>query len=95
MYRCAFIAAAVHEPVLQVLRRAYEHQDIALAAKLAVWSDLSADELRAARDAANPTGRIGRPEEFGAACAFLASVHAGYIVGQNILMDGGETRMNF
>jgi NAD(P)-dependent dehydrogenase (short-subunit alcohol dehydrogenase family) len=30
-----------------------------------------------------------RPEEFGAACAFLCSAHAGYITGQNIFMDGG------
>ena len=34
-------------------------------------------------------GRVGRPEELGAACAFLASVHAGYITAQNLLMDGG------
>jgi 3-oxoacyl-[acyl-carrier protein] reductase len=29
------------------------------------------------------------PDEFGAMCAFLCSVHTGYITGQNILMDGG------
>lgn len=40
-------------------------------------------------EAANPTGRVGRPEEFGAVCAFLASRHAGYLTGQNILLDGG------
>lgn len=47
----------------------------------------------AALDAARasvPTGRVGMPDEFGAMCAFLCSVHAGYIVGQNILMDGGQ-----
>jgi 3-oxoacyl-[acyl-carrier protein] reductase len=47
----------------------------------------------AALDAARagiPTGRVGRPDEFGAMCAFLCSAHAGYIVGQNILMDGGQ-----
>ncbi|HKF63165.1 MAG TPA: SDR family oxidoreductase, partial [Dongiaceae bacterium] len=33
--------------------------------------------------------RFGRPPEFGAACAFLCSVHAGYITGQNWLLDGG------
>jgi len=38
---------------------------------------------------ANPTGRVGRPEEFGAMCAVLASAHAGYITGQNLLLDGG------
>jgi 3-oxoacyl-[acyl-carrier protein] reductase len=38
----------------------------------------------------NPVaGRVGRPEEMGAMCAFLCSQHAGYITGQNILMDGG------
>lgn len=37
----------------------------------------------------NPAGRFGRPEEFGEACAFLCGVHAGFITGQNILLDGG------
>ncbi|WP_258087324.1 SDR family oxidoreductase [Xenorhabdus bovienii] len=36
-----------------------------------------------------PAGRFGTPEEFGAYCAFLCSVYAGYITGQNILIDGG------
>lgn len=36
-----------------------------------------------------PAGRIGHPDEFGAACAFLCSAQAGFIVGQNILLDGG------
>lgn len=39
--------------------------------------------------AAVPAGRFGQRDEFGAVCAFLCSVHAGYIVGQNILQDGG------
>ena len=33
---------------------------------------------------------FGRPEEFGATCAFIASAHAGYMTGQNILLDGGS-----
>lgn len=37
-----------------------------------------------------PAGRYGTSEEFGATCAFLCSQHAGYIVGQNILLDGGD-----
>ena len=37
----------------------------------------------------SPRGRYGTAEEFGAACAFLCSVHAGFIVGQNWLLDGG------
>jgi 3-oxoacyl-[acyl-carrier protein] reductase len=36
-----------------------------------------------------PAGRAGLPEEFGAACAFLCSASAGYITGQNLLLDGG------
>lgn len=43
----------------------------------------------AARNAANPTGRIGTVEEFGATCAFMCSTYVGYMVGQNILLDGG------
>ena len=35
-------------------------------------------------------GRLGRPEEFGAACAFLCSAHAGFISGQNLQLDGGS-----
>jgi len=46
-------------------------------------------ELEKLRTEANPAKRFGTIEEFGAACAFLASVHAGYITGQNLLMDGG------
>jgi 3-oxoacyl-[acyl-carrier protein] reductase len=37
----------------------------------------------------NPTRRFGTPAEFGALCAFICSMHAGYINGQNLLMDGG------
>ena len=37
-----------------------------------------------------PVKRIGRPEEFGALCLFIASEYAGYMTGQSILLDGGE-----
>jgi 3-oxoacyl-[acyl-carrier protein] reductase len=47
------------------------------------------DEVAASRQATNPTGRFGQPAEFGHVCAFLCSVHAGYMTGQNILLDGG------
>ena len=46
------------------------------------------DEL-AARAKAWPTGRPGEPAEFGDACAFLCAASSGYIVGQNLLLDGG------
>jgi 3-oxoacyl-[acyl-carrier protein] reductase len=49
----------------------------------------TAEEVMAERAAANPAGRAGDPAEFGATCAFLCSAHAGFITGQNILMDGG------
>jgi 3-oxoacyl-[acyl-carrier protein] reductase len=47
------------------------------------------EQVRAERAGANPAGRFGDPLEFGALCAFLASSHAGYITGQNFLIDGG------
>jgi 3-oxoacyl-[acyl-carrier protein] reductase len=49
----------------------------------------SVDEVMNARKAAIPARRLGTPEEFGAACAFLCSQQASYITGQNILTDGG------
>ena len=42
------------------------------------------------RAEANPAKRYGDPKELGAYCAFLCSVHAGYISGQNLLIDGGS-----
>ncbi|WP_424974044.1 SDR family oxidoreductase [Dinoroseobacter sp. S124A] len=47
------------------------------------------DEARATRAATIPARRYGTSAEFGATCAFLCSQHAGYIVGQNIVLDGG------
>ena len=49
----------------------------------------SFDEMLAKRSASNPTGRVGDPEEFGDACAFLCAASSGFIVGQNLLLDGG------
>ena len=49
----------------------------------------SAAELTRARMEANPARRFGTIEEFGDACAFLCSAQAGYITGQNLLLDGG------
>jgi len=55
----------------------------------AAKSGKTLEEVLAARRATVPARRFGTPDEFGAACAFLCSVHAGYITGQNVLMDGG------
>ena len=51
---------------------------------------VDAQTVRAQRIAKHPARRLGQPEEFGAACAFLCSAHAGYINGQNLLLDGGS-----
>ena len=47
------------------------------------------DEVFAERRAGNPAGRFGDPAEFGDACAYLCSAQAGFITGQNFLIDGG------
>ena len=52
---------------------------------------ISMDEAKAQREATIPARRYGTAAEFGATCAFLCSQHAGFIVGQNILLDGGAT----
>ena len=44
---------------------------------------------KAQREATIPARRYGTADEFGAMCAFLCSQHAGFIVGQNIVLDGG------
>ena len=50
---------------------------------------ISADQAKAERLAEHPAQRLGDPREFGALVAFVCSQHAGYITGQNILLDGG------
>jgi 3-oxoacyl-[acyl-carrier protein] reductase len=52
-------------------------------------SGKSVEAVRAAQAAEIPAQRFGNAEEFGQTCAFLCSRHAGYITGQNLLMDGG------
>ena len=52
---------------------------------------ISLEEARAKRAATIPAHRYGTRQEFGQTCAFLCSQHAGFIVGQNVLIDGGAT----
>jgi 3-oxoacyl-[acyl-carrier protein] reductase len=47
------------------------------------------DEILAERAKSSPAGRVGDPAEFGDACAFLCSAKVGFIVGHNLLLDGG------
>lgn len=63
----------------------------ALDGPVAEREGITLEEARAQRSATIPAGRYGTREEFGAACAFLCSTHAGFIVGQNLLLDGGAT----
>lgn len=61
----------------------------ALDSGVAQAEGISIEEARARRAATIPARRYGSAAEFGAMCAFLCSQHAGFIVGQNILLDGG------
>jgi 3-oxoacyl-[acyl-carrier protein] reductase len=63
-----------------------------------LWSNLddvarrtgqTRDAVEAAARKTIPAGRFGEPAEFGAYCAFLCSVHAGFVTAQNVLIDGG------
>jgi 3-oxoacyl-[acyl-carrier protein] reductase len=56
----------------------------------AAKSGQSVEAVAAVRAQGVPAQRFGRADEFGAYCAFLCSVHAGYITGQNLLIDGGS-----
>jgi 3-oxoacyl-[acyl-carrier protein] reductase len=57
--------------------------------KMATDLGISVVEARINKAASIPVGRYGKSEEFGNMCAFLCSQHAGFIVGQNIVLDGG------
>jgi 3-oxoacyl-[acyl-carrier protein] reductase len=57
--------------------------------KMAEMRDVSFEQVSDERKKAIPAGRFGNTVEFGAATAFLCSQHAGFITGQNLLLDGG------
>lgn len=62
---------------------------VSLDTGVAETQGISLEEASKQRAATIPAGRYGTSAEFGAACAFLCSTHAGFIVGQNLLLDGG------
>lgn len=55
----------------------------------------SVEELAEARRRSVPAGRFGEPRELGLACAFLCSAEIGYVIGQNLLVDGGRYESSF
>ncbi|HYS48870.1 MAG TPA: SDR family oxidoreductase [Xanthobacteraceae bacterium] len=57
---------------------------------LAAQTGRSFDDIWRERAAANPAGRYGEPAEVGAYVAFLCSADAGFVTGQNLLIDGGQ-----
>lgn len=64
-------------------------------AREAMQKGISEEEAARNSMGAIPARRFGTAEEFGQACAFLCSMHAGYITGQNILIDGGLLSRTF
>lgn len=66
--------------------------NVAAGAKI---SGKTEEQTREARRASIPAGRFGDPSEFGAACAFLCSAQAGFMTGQNVLLDGGSYHGTF
>ena len=68
---------------------------VALDGAVAKARGITMQDAIAERSATIPAGRYGTAAEFGATCAFLCSRHAGFIVGQNILLDGGATNVTY
>jgi 3-oxoacyl-[acyl-carrier protein] reductase len=98
----AFLAAAAREhakdnvTINSILPGSFDTDRIRSAlARTSAQRGVSVAAARQEAEARNPTGRFGDPAELGALCAFLASARAGFITGQNILIDGGAFRSTF
>jgi 3-oxoacyl-[acyl-carrier protein] reductase len=65
-------------------------RQVFMAKAAAERENISFEEARARQVESIAARRLGRPEEFGAACAFLCSAKAGFISGQNLHLDGGS-----
>jgi 3-oxoacyl-[acyl-carrier protein] reductase len=66
-----------------------ERLRVTAAAQYGAKDEAAVEAALERRRATIPAGRFGRPAEFGAICAFLCSVHTGFVTGQNVLVDGG------
>ena len=67
-------------------------RQVYMAQQRAAAGNMTYEDAREEMVASIAAGRMGTPEEFGAACAFLCSAHSGYISGQNLQLDGGSYR---
>lgn len=70
-------------------------RQVYMARSRAEAAGITYEEARAEMVASIAANRMGRPEEFGAMCAYLCSQYAGYVSGQNIQLDGGSYRGTF
>ena len=69
-----------------VFNTARQQATVSAAAK---QRGLSFEDMQKQKVASIPARRMGEPEEFGDMCAWLCSARAGYLTGQNVLLDGG------
>jgi 3-oxoacyl-[acyl-carrier protein] reductase len=82
--------AGANVTINQILPGAFDtDRQHAIAQAASARTGQEVEAVWAARAAAIPAKRYGDPAEFGQLCAFLASAQAGYITGQNLLIDGG------
>jgi 3-oxoacyl-[acyl-carrier protein] reductase len=97
----AGLAAALKGVALEVVRdnvtihnllpeRIDTDRQVYMGRKTAEREGITYEEARARQVESIAARRLGLPSEFGAACAFLCSAHAGYMSGQNIHLDGGS-----
>jgi 3-oxoacyl-[acyl-carrier protein] reductase len=84
-------AVAVHNVTINnILPGAFDTDRIkSVMAAQSKKTGKSPEDLRAERMRTIPAGRFGQPDEFGELCAFMCSAQASYLVGQNLLLDGG------
>jgi 3-oxoacyl-[acyl-carrier protein] reductase len=62
---------------------------LSLDTGVAQAQDISIEQAKENRCAIIPVRRYGTIQEFGSTCAFMCSQHAGFMIGQNVLLDGG------
>lgn len=92
-----FIAGLARQPRLasrnvtlnNLLPGAFDTERLQKTLKAAAKDSNNLNEIADQRRRNIPAGRFGNAEEFGAFCAFICSAHAGYLTGQNLLLDGG------